>query len=261
MADEYFRGSFTSGVWAWGNITDDLRYRVMLGNNLSQLGVDASQLDDGLNTVSAALWWMPTTGEYGPAEGFGDYEMHDKAATLFGVHFTRSREDAQSQPGANNFENSQIRLSDGTLLFSADPFATGGSIQKATYQMLDLNAGVKYRGFSLEGEYYWRTLDDFAVNGLVPVDSVKDHGFQVQGAMVLVPDYTQIYLTGSKIYGDYGNPWDAALGLNWFPLGRKQVRVNAQALYMNRSAVGNNTLPFQVGGKGWAFTTDVILAF
>ncbi len=42
IADEFFRGSYTSGLWAWGKITDTLKYRVMIGNNLSQLGVDAS---------------------------------------------------------------------------------------------------------------------------------------------------------------------------------------------------------------------------
>ena len=63
-----------------------------------------------------------------------------------GVHFTYSREDAQEQPGVNAFENSQIRLSDGTLLFAPNAFNTGGMVQKATFQMLDLDAGVKVEG-------------------------------------------------------------------------------------------------------------------
>ena len=51
IADEFFRGSYTTGIWAWGKLSDTLRYRVMLGNNLSQLGVDAGELDATLNTV------------------------------------------------------------------------------------------------------------------------------------------------------------------------------------------------------------------
>ncbi len=105
IADEFFRGSYTSGFWAWGKVSDEVGYRVMLGNNLSQLGVDAGELDSNFNTMSGALWWMPTTGEFGVANGFGDFEQHDELATLFGMHFTRSREDAQSQPGLNDFEN------------------------------------------------------------------------------------------------------------------------------------------------------------
>ncbi len=60
IADEFFRGSYTTGVWAWGKLCDTVKYRVMLGNNLSQLGVDAESSTPTLNTVSGAVWWMPT---------------------------------------------------------------------------------------------------------------------------------------------------------------------------------------------------------
>jgi len=261
IADEFFRGSYTSGIWAWGRLTDNLKYRVMLGNNLSQLGVDAGQLDGNLNTVSGALWWMPTTGEYGPGEGFGDYEYHDDLATLFSLHFTRSREDAQAQPGVNDFENSQIRLSDGTRIFEPGAFDTAGQIKKASYQMAATSAGFKYRGWSLEGEYYWRWVDNFRKVGTIPVNDLFDHGFQLQGSTMLVPRVLQAYVSGSKIFGEYGDPWDTALGLNWFPLNRKELRVNLQGLYLDRSPVGYASVPFIVGGDGWVFTTDLNLAF
>jgi hypothetical protein len=261
IADEFFRGSYTSGLWAWGKLSDTVRYRVMLGNNLSQLGVDAVQLDGNFNTVSGALWWMPTTGEYGPAEGLGDFEHHDDAATLFSVHYTRSREDAQNQPGVNDFENSQIRLSDGTLIFQADPFGTGVQIHKATYQMAAASAGVKYRGWSLDGEVYWRWVNDFNATGPLPFNSMYDNGFQLQGSAMLVPQSLQGYLSGSKIFGQYGDPWDLAVGVNWFPMNRRELRVNVQGLYLDRSPVGYASVPFIVGGDGWVFTTDVMLNF
>jgi hypothetical protein len=261
IGDEYFRGSYTTGVWAWGNLTDELRYRVMLGNNLSQLGIDAGQLDGDMNTFSGALWWMPTTGEFGPGEGFGDFENHDELATLFSLHFTRSREDSQSQAGVNDFENSQIRLSDGTRIFQPGAFATDGQIKKATYQMAAASAGMKYRGWSLDGEYYWRWVDDFSVVGEIPVDELFDHGFQLQGSTMLVPSSLQAYVSGSKIFGEYGDPWDTAIGLNWFPMKRRELRVNLQGLYLDRSPVGYASVPFVVGGDGWVFTTDVMLSF
>jgi hypothetical protein len=261
IADEFFRGSYTSGFWAWGKLSDEIGYRVMLGNNLSQLGVDAGELDSNFNTVSGALWWMPTTGEFGVANGFGDFEQHDELATLFGMHFTRSREDAQSQPGLNDFENSQIRLSDGTLIFQADPFGTGTQVQKATYRMAAVNAGAKYRGWSLDGEYYWRWVDDFIATGSMPFDEMYDHGFQLQGSTMLLPQSLQAYVSGSKIFGEYGDPWDLAVGVNWFPLKRRELRVNVQGLYLEDSPVGYASVPFIVGGNGWVFTTDVMLNF
>jgi len=261
IGDEFFRGSYTSGFWAWGSLGDTLKYRVMLGNNLSQLGVDAGQLDGKIHAVSGALWWMPTTGEYGPGNGFGDFEYHDELATLFSLNFTRSREDKQSQPGVNDFENSQIRLSDGTRIFEPGAFGTDGQIQKATYRMLAASGGFKYRGWSLDGEYYWRWVDDFKTTGEIPVDDLFDHGFQLQASAMLVPGSLQAYISGSKIFGEYGDPWDTALGLNWFPLQRRELRVNVQGLYLDRSPVGYASVPFIVGGDGWVFTTDVQLNF
>jgi hypothetical protein len=74
IADEFFRPSYTMGIWARGKVVDRVSYRFMLGNNLSQLGVDAGQLDNKLNSIATALIWYPTTGEYGTRGGFGDFD-------------------------------------------------------------------------------------------------------------------------------------------------------------------------------------------
>ena len=125
IGDEFFRPSYTMGVWAKGSIVSGLEYQVMLGNNLSQLGVDAGQLDDGLNTWSGALVWMPTTGEFGTLEGFGDFDRHEEWATRIGARYTRSDENFQGQPDTEAFENVQIRLSDGNIIFTPNLFGDG----------------------------------------------------------------------------------------------------------------------------------------
>lgn len=260
IADEFFRPSYTSGIWASGALKNDLNYRVMLGNNLSQVGVSADQLDNGFNTVSAALWWTPQ-GDYGPAGGYGDFEFHEDPATTFGIHLTRSREDRQSQPGTEDIENAQIRLSDGTLLFQPGAFATEGRVNRATYLMTAVDAGYKYRGWSLEGEYYWRWVDDFVTEGEVPVNDLFDHGFQLQLGSMLVPRKLQAYLAGSKVFGEYGNPWDLAGGLNWYPNERRLFRVNAELLYLKDSPVGYSSVPFALGGNGLVFHTNLELMF
>lgn len=261
VADEFFRASYAFGIWADGKIVDDVHYRVMLANNLSALGVDAGQLDGDFSTVSSALWWMPTTGEYGAAEGIGDYDYHEEVATRFGFHYTRSREDAQSQPDTDSFENSQIRLSDGTLLFSPDPFGTGGQVNKATYQMIAANAGLKYEGWSLEAEYYVRWVDEFETTGFVPVTDLFDHGVSVQASAMVLRDQLQVYVAGSQVFGEYGDPWDVTIGANWFPFSRHEVRVNVEGIYLERSPVGGISYPYIVGGDGWVFNTDFIVSF
>lgn len=261
IADEFFRGSYTQGIWAEGKIATGLNYRVMIANNLSALGVSALQLDKQLNTFSGALTWMPTTGEFGPGAGFGDFEDHRKVATLFSAHFTRSTETPQSQPNTDSIENTQIRLSDGTLLFSNNAFNTSGRITEARYQMMALDAAVKYEGYSVEFEYYSRWLNRFKVIGIIPVDHLYDTGFQLQASAMLLPKVLQFYVSGSKIFGQYGNPYDVATGLNWFPFERRDFRINAMGLYTYRSPVGYSAYPVPVGATGFTFLTDVSLAF
>jgi hypothetical protein len=159
-ADEFFRGSYTMGFYAYGS-QHGFGYFGMLANNLSILGVDAGQLDGDFTTVSTAVWWMPTTGEYGPRQGFGDYEMHDELATRIGAHFTFSPEDRQSQPGSEDIDNTQIRLSNGTIIFTPGALVPNVGVEKVKYYMTDFDAGAKWKGFALEGEYYVRWLNDF----------------------------------------------------------------------------------------------------
>ncbi|CAN7260839.1 hypothetical protein LJR219_001131 [Phenylobacterium sp. LjRoot219] len=260
IADEYFRGSYTQGIWAEGKIARGLEYRVMVANNLSALGVQARQLDAKINTYSGALTWMPTTGEFGPANGFGDFEHHQDVATLFSAHYTRSTEDPQSQPATDSIENTQLRLSDGTLLFSDTAFPPG-RILEARYQMMALDAGIKYKGFALEGEYYVRWLDNFKIEGPVPFDHMYDTGFQLQASAMLIPKTLQFYISGSKIFGKVGNPYDVAVGFNYFPLKSRDLRVNVMGLYVDRSPVGYTAYPVPVGGDGFIFVSDFSLAF
>lgn len=262
IADEYFRGSYTTGLTVFGTLAEGLQYRAMLGNNLSQLGVSASQLDDRFDTFAGAIWWMPSTGEYGPNQGFGDFEHHDRLATRVGIHYSNSTEDEQSRPDAEDPENTQLKLSDGTSLFDIDAFGPGIWVQEARYQMAAVDAGFKYRGFALEGEYYWRWIDQFRAIGEPPVSDLFDHGFQLQASMMVLPKRWQLYLSGSKIFGEYGDPYDVALGTNWFPKrGVRQIRLNAELLYLYRSPVGYTAVPFAVGGKGTVFNTNLEFTF
>src|SRR4029077_10274342 len=122
---------------------------------MSTLGVDAGQLDHKLNTLAGALYFMPTTGEYGMFDGsYGDYDNHQKVATRVGAHFTRSTETRQGQPKTDAFENVSLRVSDGTSIFAPNLFASGTQVDEARDMMFCVDGGAKLKGFALEGEYY-----------------------------------------------------------------------------------------------------------
>jgi hypothetical protein len=258
MADEFFRPSYTSGVWASGTIAKNLDYIAMVGNNLSTLGVSAAQLDNGFNTVSTSLVWKPT-GEYGM--GFGDFEHHQQLATRLGAHFTYSEESKQSQPNSEGFENTQIRLADGTVIFTPNIFGNGIVVTDLSYKMTSLDGGLKYRGLSIDGEYFMRWLNNFRGPGTAGLPDLFDNGFQMQISAMVVPKLLQIYSGGSAIFGKYGQPSDFRLGMNLYPFKNRVMRWNTEFLYVHKSPVGYTALPYPVGGNGPIFHTSWELAF
>ena len=260
-ADEFFRGSYTSGIWLEGSLVPGFDYKVMLGNNLSQLGVNAPQLDGNFNTVSAGVAWMPSTGEYGPGKGWGDYEYHQDLATLFGANYTHSREDAQGQPDTEGFENSQLRLSDGTLIFRNDPFGTGGVIRNATYEMFAVSGGMKYRGWSLDAEYYRRRLDHFADHR-----SDSRHERHRPGIPVAGIDHARTEAAAGLSVGleDLRRLWRPLRHRAWSQLVSPRPEGTAcqrTGAVPQGFACGLQQRPDGRRGNGWVLSMDAILAF
>jgi hypothetical protein len=261
LTDEFMRGSYTMGLFANGEPIDGVRYSVMLGNNLSILGVDAGQLDGKFATIATALWWMPTTGEYGERGSFGDYDDHQRVATRIGAHFTFSPEDRQEQPTSEDPDNTQIRLSNATNVFTEGALAPGVQVQDVHFYMSTVDAGMKYRGFSLEGEYYVRYINELRADGPLPVSHLFDHGFQAMTSMMLVPKTLQIYGQGAYLFGEYGDPWELTAGINWWVLRRREVRLNLEYIYDWRSPVGYSAIPQALGGTGSIVNANFELYF
>jgi hypothetical protein len=251
------------GVWVKGKALDRLKYHVMLGNNLSQLGVDAGQLDNKLNTIALALIWLPTTGEFGTNGGFGDLDAHQQMATRLAAHYTSSTENRQGAPNTDAFENVQIRLSDGNPIFTPGLFGAGIQVSDADYHMFCSDGGAKYRGVSLDGEFYWRRVDKLRGPGteLLSFSKLDDHGFQLQASTMLMPKTLQGYCGLSKVYGEYGNPWDLRFGVNWYPWKNYVGRWNTELLRTERCPIGGLSLPTLVGGTGDIFYSSFQVNF
>ena len=205
--------------------------------------------------------WLPTTGEFGLWNTFGDYDDHQKVATRIGVHYTHSIEDQQSQPGTNGIENSQIRLTDGSIIFTPDLFGPGVTVNEVDYRMSSLDAGVKYKGLSLEGEYYWRWLSNFNGVNTGSIANINDHGYQLQSSAMVVPKILQLYLGGSQVFGRYGDQWELRGGENWYVMKERGIRLNGELMYVNRSPVGYTAYPYPVGAKGMVFHVNLEMNF
>jgi hypothetical protein len=262
-ADEFFRPSYTTGVWLKGELPRRIKYMAMVGNNLSTLGVSAAQLDNRLATQTGMLVWMPTTGEFGLYGTFGDYDDHQMVATRFGAHFTHSVETRQEQPGTNAIENSQIRLTDGNIIFTPELFGPGITVDTVDYRMMSLDAGVKYHGLSLEGEYFRRWLSNFTFTGpnTASIPEIVDNGYQLQSSAMAVQKYLQVYLSGSQIFGSFGDAGELRAGASWYFTGQRGLRANAEWILLNNCPVGYTAVPYPVGGNGNVFHLTVEMNF
>ncbi len=278
MAGDYFRGSFSYGFWLEGSLSEDIYFRTMLGNNMNAVGVDYDQLDDKMDTFSTGVWWMSDSKNGDKAYGgaFGDFENHQSPAGRLGIHYTHSTETRQGQADEDAIENSQIRLSGGTPIFQSDifhsdtgnPTVDNKNLDELRFQMVAMDAGIKYRGFALDGEVYFRYLDNFKmkVDTDLGFSSLIDTGFSVQPSYMVIEKKLQLYAEGSQIYSDrYTNPWNAVLGLNWYPTNQTgyitQLRVNADVQYSDQAAVGNASLPYVLHGHGFNYTANVEMWF
>ena len=191
MAEEFHRGGFSSSAWISGEPVSRLYYTAAVTNNLSQLGVTAAN-DSRDMGVSASVWTMPTTGEFGPRGGFGDLEHHIRPATRFGVSSSHSRENRYAQ--LNQPPNAtQIRLSDGVFPFETGALADTVTVEFLDYDEMAFDAGFKYKGFSFQGEYYVRKLSNFDATGPLPLSEVTDHGFMVEAGHMVIPKKLNLY--------------------------------------------------------------------
>jgi len=261
IADEFFRGSYTNGVWVGGDLVERLKYKAMFATNLSILGVSASQLDNKMATQSYALTWLPTTGEFGYLGTFGDFDWHEKLATRLALHFTHSREDKQSQPGTNAIENSQIRLSDGSVIFTPELFGPGINVDTVNYRMMSIDGGLKYRGMSVEGEYYTRWLSDYTGTNVSTIPNLTDTGYQLQLSAMAAKDLVQPYVTVSQVFGDYGDPSEFRAGVNWYFVKTRGLRLNGEFIHVNHSPVGYTAYPMPVGANGPILHIDFEMNF
>ena len=251
MADEFFRPYFAYSVTAQGEVTPGLWYNAMAGNNSSALGVRATQLDRTWSSA-ASMWWMPTTKEFGPRGGYGDWEMHENVATRFGFSTAQSKEERFTDANTGTTGNTTVKLADSLNVFDTGALAPGVTVQAVDYRILSIDAGLKYRGIFLQTEIYSRWLDGFVADGVLPVASIFDQGFYVQGAFFPIPKKLEVYAATSQIFGDqdagFDNSSEYLAGFNFYPADTRNHRFNVQLMDVNKSPV-SSTFGYYVGGQ------------
>ena len=264
MADEFFRPYFSNGIWAQGELFPGFWYNAMAANNNSSLGIKASQLDRHFSS-GGSVWWMPTTKEFGPRGAYGDWEHHDKLATRIGVSTAHSREERFTDTTTGATGNTTIKLADSLNVFDIGSLAPGVTVDQVDYRVLSIDAGVKYQGIFLQTEIYTRWLNDFIADGPLPVDSIVDKGFYLQGSFYPVRQKLELYGITSQIFGDkdagFDNSSEYGGGLNFYPANTRNHRLNLQVMKVNHSPVGSTFGYYTAGQDGTTVTSAFSIFF
>ncbi|MFL5339890.1 MAG: hypothetical protein ACJ8F7_07050 [Gemmataceae bacterium] len=258
MADTFFRPGFTQGFWATGEPLENLFYNLMIGNSLNTLNIGTAKIDTNM-TYSGSVWWEPL-GNYGPGEAYNDLEKHSRPVVRLGSSFTASREDRFSDTSNSAPDNIQIHNSDGVLFFSTGALAPGVTVELANYYMWAIDAGFKYQGLALNGQYYLRWLNSFRADGPLPINSIFDHGFESSAGYFFHPKI-ELYGRTSFVFGQFHDSYEYCWGFNYYPFANRGLRIVGEVGRVEHSPVGNIITPYQAGMTGWMTVLQAQLNF
>jgi len=263
MADNFFRPAFTQGVWANGEPLKGLHYLAFVGNGLNTLNISANKIDTSL-LLSGSVWWEPLGPYSEPGRSrnmYDDYFAQRRVRIRLGTSFTRSREDRFSNLDQSSPDNTSLHNSDGVLTFSTGAFAPGVTVDKATYRMWAMDGGIKYNGLAVNGQYYFRWLNDFVADGPLPLTSTFDHGFELVAGKFVVPRRLMAYGRGSMVFGQFGDSWEYAGGVKWHFLPTERLWLSGEVMRVNKVPYGGTFTPYTAGLTGWVPMIQTVLAF
>jgi hypothetical protein len=263
MADNFFRPGFTQGVWATGEPVKGLSYLFFIGNGLNTLNVSATKIDTNL-LYSGSVWWEPlgAYGEPGKSRNmYDDYFAQVNTRIRIGGALTSSREDRFSNLDQSSPENTSMHNSDGVLTFATGAFAPGVTVQEAKYELAAIDGGMKRNGLAINGQLFFRRVSDFVADGVIPIQSMNDHGFELSASYFVVPRKVAVYGRGSAVYGEFSDSWEYAAGVKWHFLDTERMWVSGELMKVNKAPYSGTFTPYTSGLTGWVPMIQAILAF
>ena len=147
------------------------------------------------------------------------------------------------------------------LTFAAGAFAPGVTLDKATYRMWAIDGGIKWRGMAINGQYYFRWLDDFVADAPLPISSTFDHGGELSASYFVVPQKLMLYVRTSGVFGQFNNSYEVGGGLKWFFVPDHRVWLTGEVLRVNKSPFGGTIYPYNADMTGWAPLFQLIFSF
>ena len=233
-------------------------WEVALFNGLVTGGAETGSsgtLDDNF-AYSGRIFWYPT-GDWGNGE-LADLDYHCCLATRIGAGYANSTIDSI---GSTEFNRIRVvdtgeRLSDILV----------GDISAYTVNLWAVNGSLKYRGWSVSMEYYFRLINEFEGMGF-PQPDLFDHGHWLQIGKFIVPGKFQLLARWSRVVGDSGTLGGPDLssdeksgGFAWY-FREQNAKFVLDATYLDGAPISSAALDIEPGDAGWLFRSQIQFAF
>ncbi len=190
------------------------------------------------------------------ADGEPDLAWHDEPSLRIGSGLAVTRNDAA---GATEFSRQRVVDSGQPLPDILPPAVTAYDAWLYT-----VDAHFKYHGFSLIGEYYWRTISRFKG---ADVPSLLDDGFVLQSGYFVIAEKLELIGRWSRIKGDSGTLGQAdassdelGAGFVWYIRGHN-AKLTVDISHYNGVPISSSRLELLPGDAGWLSRTQFQLAF
>jgi hypothetical protein len=231
-------------------------WEVAVFNGLVTGGAETGSSGD-LDTnfaYSARAMWYPT-GDWGQDQ-MADFDYRCQPATRVGFGWANSR---INREGSTEFGALRV-VDSGEQLSNVLP----GSVNQYTVNLYSIDASMKYRGWSLTSEYYFRQIDRF--DG-APILDLFDYGYWYQVGKFLVPGKFQVMTRWSRVIGNSGtlglieeSSSEMAYGCVKYFRGQN-AKFTFDATYLDGAPISSSALDVSPGDIGWLYRGQIQFAF
>lgn len=256
MANDFFRPDRTVGVFGVGTLGDQGHYELMVGNGYQTANLPNSATDNQL--TFAGTHYVDPLGDYGPQ--LVDFDGVCQPLVRLGHSFVYSPQasDAGAQPLP---EVDFLRLSDGTRLTQTGALAPGVGVLEYDIFFYGVDAALKWQGWSVNSELFLRWIENIQATAPVPQNSLQQVGFYVAGGYFLIPRKLDLNIRYSQVSGELGTSSEYAAGVNWYPLGKTQLKLSLDVTSLDGSALQNTTSDILAGDNGTLIRTQIQAEF
>jgi len=135
------------------------------------------------------------------------------------------------------------------------------TVDKATYRMWAIDAGIKWNGLAVNAQYFFRWLNDFLADGPLPLSSTFDQGFELSVGDFVIPRRLVVYGRGSMVFGQFRDSWEAAGGLKWYFLPTERLWLTGELMRTVHVPYSGAFTPYTAGMTAWVPMIQAVLAF